>query len=311
MAEVKPMELDRRAFLKTCGLATGLVMLPCGVSLIAPSEAQATAGQKGMLSDLTRCIGCGWCQDACREWNHLAGPPLDENDGQQQPCLSAETWTLPELHMVESNGQQHKVFVKRQCMHCVHPACVSACPVGALQKTDSGAVTYDCTRCIGCRYCMVACPFGVPKFEWDQALPKIQKCTLCADRQEIGLAPACAAACPTGALLFGDRDELIAEAEARLKAEPERYYQHIYGKDEIGGTSWLYLSSVPFAKLGFPALEAEPVTELSEAVATYGTVGVGAGVTLLLGGLYYWFKERKDSVQFEPRAGLGEGESEQ
>jgi formate dehydrogenase iron-sulfur subunit len=158
---------------------------------------------------------------------------------------------------------------------------------------------------------MVACPFGVPKFEWDQALPKIQKCTLCADRQEIGLAPACAAACPTGALLFGDRDELIAEAEARLKAEPERYYQHIYGKDEIGGTSWLYLSSVPFAKLGFPALEAEPVTELSEAVATYGTVGVGAGVTLLLGGLYYWFKERKDSVQFEPRAGLGEGESEQ
>jgi formate dehydrogenase iron-sulfur subunit len=213
--------------------------------------------------------------------------------------------------MVESNGQQHKVFVKRQCMHCVHPACVSACPVGALQKTDSGAVTYDCTRCIGCRYCMVACPFGVPKFEWDQALPKIQKCTLCADRQEIGLAPACAAACPTGALLFGDRDELIAEAEARLKAEPERYYQHIYGKDEIGGTSWLYLSSVPFAKLGFPALEAEPVTELSEAVATYGTVGVGAGVTLLLGGLYYWFKERKDSVQFEPRAGLGEGESEQ
>jgi formate dehydrogenase iron-sulfur subunit len=113
------------------------------------------------------------------------------------------------------------------------------------------------------------------------------------------LEPACAAACPTGALIFGDREELIAEAEARIQAQPDKYFPHIYGQEELGGTSWMYLSPVPFEELGFPTLKAEPVTELSEAVATYGTVGVAGGVTLALGGLYYWFQRREKIIQLE------------
>jgi formate dehydrogenase iron-sulfur subunit len=146
---------------------------------------------------------------------------------------------------------------------------------------------------------MVACPFGVPKFEWTEALPRIRKCTFCADRQDMGMEPACAAACPTGALVFGDRDALLAEAEARIQADPDRYVQHVYGSDEIGGTSWLYLSPVPFEELGFPPLETEPVTALSEAVATYGTAGVATSVAFLLGGLYLLSSRREKSIQYE------------
>jgi formate dehydrogenase iron-sulfur subunit len=139
---------------------------------------------------------------------------------------------------------------------------------------------------------MVACPFGVPKFEWDKPLPLIRKCTFCADRQEAGLEPACSETCPTGALLFGERNDLIAEAEARIQAHPAKYVDHIYGKDELGGTSWMYLSPVPFERMAFPTLGSEPVTRLSETVATYGTPGVALSVASLLGGLYYWFTRR-------------------
>jgi formate dehydrogenase iron-sulfur subunit len=294
-------------FLKACGLTAGTLILPPPVALAAPQGASSLTQSKGMLSDLTKCIGCGWCQQACKEWNHL--PALQEAD-REDPCLSADTWTLPDLQIVEQDGQRHQVFVKRQCMHCVDPACVSACPVGALQKLENGAVVYDCDRCIGCRYCMVACPYGIPKFEWDQPLPRIQKCTFCADRQSEGMEPACAAACPTGALVFGDRQDLIAEAEARIAAEPDRYVDHIYGLHELGGTSWLYLSPVPFEALGFPAFKDEPVTDLSEAVATYGTAGMATGVSLLLGGLYYWFNGRNKTPEWtEPQQGEEEKEA--
>jgi formate dehydrogenase iron-sulfur subunit len=193
-------------------------------------------------------------------------------------------------------------------MHCLDPACVSACPVGALQKQDSGAVTYDASRCIGCRYCMVACPFGVPKFEWDEALPTICKCSMCADRQVQGMIPVCAGACPTGALMFGDRESLISEAMARVEKEPDRYVHHVYGLEEVGGTCWLYLSPVPFETLGFPDLETEPVTELSESVATLGTAGLAAGASALLAAAYLLFHRQKATVTIEadlPRGDKG------
>jgi formate dehydrogenase iron-sulfur subunit len=140
---------------------------------------------------------------------------------------------------------------------------------------------------------MVACPFGVPKYQWDEALPTVCKCTFCVDRQEEGLEPACSSACPTGALTFGDRQALIAEAEARILAEPDKYVAHIYGQEEVGGTSWIYLSPVPFEELGLPVMEPEAVTGLSEAVATFGTAGIATGVSALLAGAYYWFGRRK------------------
>lgn len=293
------MRLSRREFIKVSGAAVGALLLPSGGVLLARAQDLPLSRVKGMLVDLTKCIGCGWCQEACKRWNDLPKETHNLSNGQTPPSLSAKTWTLTECREVEKNGELHRVFAKRQCMHCLHPACASACPVGALQKAEQGAVVYDPDRCIGCRYCMMACPFEIPRFEWEEALPRIRKCTFCADRQEAGLEPGCAEACPTGALYFGKRDDLIVEAETRIQGHPEKYVNHIYGKDELGGTSWMYLSPVPFEKLGFPTLSAEPVTRLSETVATYGTPSVALSVASLLGGLYYWFTRRENGIRAE------------
>ena len=190
-----------------------------------------------MLIDLTRCKGCKACVYACKEINDL--PP--ENDDQ----LKDVTWSVVQ--------EQQGLHVRRQCMHCLDPACASVCPVSALEKTPEGPVTYDADKCIGCRYCMVACPFGVPKYQWGEALPKVQKCIFCAEKRLAkGQMPACASACPSGATKFGQRDALIREARGRIRTDPEHYVDHIYGLEEAGGTSFLYLSCVPFGTLGFP-----------------------------------------------------------
>jgi formate dehydrogenase iron-sulfur subunit len=281
--------MKRREFLKSVGAATGALLMSSRAVWTAQASDAPSHDSKGVLVDTTRCIGCGWCQEACSQANGLPMEKIDNwSSGQEALPLSANTWTLVAVRETEVNGVPCRTFAKRQCMHCLHPACVSACPVSALERNEYGAVVYDAARCIGCRYCMMACPFGVPKFEWDKAIPLIRKCTFCADRQDEGLEPACTAACPTGALLFGDRDTLIAEAEARLQEHPDRYINHIYGKDELGGTSWMYLSAVPFEELGFPTLKEQPVTDLSNTVAAVGTPAVGLGVAFLLGGISYW-----------------------
>lgn len=294
------MKLSRRGFLKVFWLTTGTLLLPSKAALVAQAKSFPSEESKGMLVDLTKCIGCGWCQEACRQWNNL---PVDKarNWGRDQNpfSLSAKTWTLVEFREIEENGRLYRVFAKRQCMHCLHPACVSACPVSAMHKTEHGAVVYDSARCIGCRYCMIACPFGAPKFEWERSSPFISKCTFCVDRQEAGLEPACAEACPTEALLFGEHDALIAEAETRIQEHPQKYFSHIYGRNEIGGTSWMYLSPVPFEELGFSTLGSEPVTGLSETIATCGTPSVALSVAALLGGLYYWFARREKRIRGE------------
>ncbi|OQY26043.1 MAG: hypothetical protein B6I34_00765 [Anaerolineaceae bacterium 4572_32.1] len=293
--------ISRRDFIHSTLVAGCLLLLPA--PLKAEAKGSPSSKSKGVLVDITKCVGCGLCQAACEQWNNL---PMEQVDrSQDTPSLSAWTWTLPELTEIEKDGEVNRVFAKRQCMHCLHPACVSACPVGALRKTESGPVVYDASRCIGCRYCMVACPFGIPKLEWEKSLPRIRKCTFCADRQQAGLEPACTAACPTGALTFGNREDLIAEAEARLQEHPERYVSHLYGKDELGGTSWMYLSPVSFEELDFPDLETESVTQLSETVATYGTAGIVVGVTAVLGGLYRFSKRTQDTENTRQ-----EGESE-
>jgi len=242
---------------------------------------------KGMLYDATMCTGCRACQMACKRKNNMPAETSESGLYDKPDDLSASTWTLIQVAEVEQTEEWS--FVKRQCMHCLHPACVSACPVGALQQTEHGAIVYKGERCIGCRYCQVACPFNIPKFDWDKTFPYIEKCDMCIDRLEEGLVPACADVCPTGAIMFGDRDDLIAEARTRINNNPDKYVDHIYGEHELGGTSMLYLSSIPFEKLGLPDVDSEPVTELSEAIATYGTPGVALSVAGLLGGLYYWF----------------------
>jgi formate dehydrogenase iron-sulfur subunit len=252
---------------------------------------------KAVLVDLVRCMGCRACQVACKAWNDNPGEvTLCLGCYDNPPDFSGDTWSLIQFNEVESGDSLHWVFTKRQCMHCEHPACVSACPVSALEKLDSGPVIYHAENCIGCRYCMIACPFHVPRVNWDKVFPLIKKCTFCADRQENGMEPACVKACPTDALVYGEREALIAEANARFDKRPGKYVRHIYGEHEAGGTSWMYISPVPFNELGFPDLGPEPVPEVSEAIATYGTPSMLVGVAAVLGGLYWFTKRRAEGM---------------
>ena len=248
---------------------------------------------KAMLIDLTRCIGCRACQAACKQWNNLpAETTANWGSYENPPRRSAKTWTTVTFNEVEEGDKLTWVFAKRQCMHCEEPACASACIVGALHKTPEGAVVYDDYKCIGCRYCMVACPFNVPTFEWDKPAPYIRKCTFCADRQAGGLEPACAKACPTEAILFGERETLLQEAHARIAAQPDQYVNHIYGEKEVGGTSVMYLSPVPFEKLGFPTLGPEPIPRYAD-IAMLAVPPTIVGVAAAMGGIYWVIKRRE------------------
>ncbi len=238
--------------------------------------------KSAILTDLTQCIGCEACALACKEINELPkDTPLH--------LLTASTWSAVE----HRNG----VNIRRQCMHCEEPACVSACPVAALEKTASGAVIYDAGKCMGCRYCMVACPFAVPKYEWDKSIPTIQKCILCYETAlSRGAEPACTSACPTGATIFGERDALIREAQNRIAAHPDAYVNHIYGLREAGGTSVLYLSAVPFAELGFPAnIMEDAYPKLTWKVLSKIPNIVSTGGVLLLG--IWWIINRRIKLQ--------------
>jgi Fe-S-cluster-containing dehydrogenase component len=206
-----------------------------------------------MLYDSTRCIGCKACVAACREVNGL--PPAKSASGSalhdNQLELDGSTKSVVKLWKDERDPAAF-AFMKQQCMHCVDPACVSVCMLGALKKGPRGVVTYDADACIGCRYCQVACPFGVPKFEWASATPKIVKCEMCIDRQSVGKKPACVEVCPREAVIFGQLDELKAEAHRRIDSRPALYQPKVYGEEDLGGTQVLYLSRVPFTKLGLP-----------------------------------------------------------
>ena len=254
---------------------------------------------KAVLYDATKCIGCRACQVACKQWNELpAVATTNTGTYENPPRMDAYTFTKISFTELEDNGKFQWVFAKHQCMHCEHPACVEACIVGALEKRPDGPVTYDDNKCIGCRYCQVACPFGIPNFEWDKPLPWIRKCTFCADRQGGGLKPACVTTCPSGALEFGERDDLIAEARERIAATPGRYVDHIYGEKEVGGTSWLYLSPVPFEKLGLPTLGSEPVT-INAARAMGAVPPALLGVAAAMTGIYWLTKRRQKISQAE------------
>ncbi|MCP4168761.1 MAG: 4Fe-4S dicluster domain-containing protein [Chloroflexi bacterium] len=254
-----------------------------------------------MLIDLNKCIGCRACQAACKQWNDLpAESTTNFGSYENPPRRSAKTWTSVTFNEVTDEGQFAWVFAKRQCMHCEQPACASACIVGALHKTEEGPVIYDKKKCIGCRYCMLACPFNVPTFEWDSPVPYIRKCTMCADRLAEGTQPSCAKACPTAALLFGQRDELVAEGHKRIRAAPAEYVPHMYGEKEVGGTSYLYLSPVAFEKLGFPTLGEEPIARYADAamIAVPPTI---VGVSAIMAGAY-WFIRRRDRLMQQAAA---------
>jgi len=242
---------------------------------------------KSVLVDLTRCTGCRGCQVACKSWNERGVVPTSlDGSFENPPALSETCYTRIRFEEGERGGAPVWSFVKEQCLHCNDPACASACPVAALVKTKDGPVTYDFDRCIGCRYCMVACPFQIPKYEWSRAQqPWVQKCTFCSERIRAGLEPACTKTCPTGALRFDETERVHAEAERRLATG--RYVADVYGREEAGGTSWIYIADRPFAELGFntrvprgslPRLTWAPLSKIPLEIVGFAAV---------LGGLAY------------------------
>jgi len=238
------MDIHRRNFFKVMGI-TG-ISLTIGTELNASPKIKSDKEFKGVLYDSTRCKGCRGCEYDCADANNLAEPiPAKDIKGLRKPD---ETRRTVVNEYTTSNG---KVFVKMQCMHCNEPACVAACLTQAMRKTAEGPVIWRGEKCMGCRYCMVSCPFDIPKFEYHSPNPKIEKCTMCFDtRVQKGELPACVENCPNEALAFGTRRELIKEARRRIYEKPELYVDQIYGEHEAGGTCWLYLSPVPFKELG-------------------------------------------------------------
>src|SRR5262245_15972867 len=256
------MEIDRRSLLKGLVTAGAALGASSGLTMASSERRQAPEGAVGLLYDATKCIGCKTCVVACREANGL--PPERSADGlyDAPQDLSASTKNLIKLCR---DGSEIS-YMKAQCMHCVDPACAAACMLGALQKREFGIVSWDGSRCVGCRYCQMACPYNIPKFEWNATNPKIVKCELCRHLLAKGGTPACARVCPAQAVIFGKRDDLLAEAKRRIAAEPGRYVPRVYGEDDGGGTQVLYISHVPFEKLGLPKLGSEPVPNMVRTV---------------------------------------------
>lgn len=236
------------------------------------------ARKKAILIDIPQCINCQSCVLACKQLQQF--PEKTETE------LSATAFTA----VRESRGR----YVRRLCLHCADPACVSACPVGALYKTGLGPVVYDAGKCIGCRYCMLACPFKVPTYEWNDPVPYLKKCDMCAGRLARGGKPACVEACPTGAALFGDRESMLAEAHRRIRENPA-YVPRVFGAQEAGGASVFFLSDVPFESLGFPGtLTEQPRPLLSAGALKDVPTVVTVGGTLLAA--LYWITQRRQLV---------------
>jgi Fe-S-cluster-containing dehydrogenase component len=274
------MGLNRRNALKV--LAAGGATAVAGSRSAAAREPKvAPPGAMGMLYDTTLCIGCKTCVVACKQANDrepVTGPFETERRLYDAPLdLDGDTKNVIKLYREDNLVS----YMKAQCMHCVDPACSAACMLGSLKKDPvTGVVGFDPDYCVGCRYCVMACPFNVTKFEFDKAIPSIVKCELCRHRIEDaatqvdgftrypkGQGPACCEVCPREAVIYGTRDELLAEAKRRIAAHPGRYYEdRIYGETEAGGTQVLYLSHVPFEKIGLPELGDRSVPHVAYSV---------------------------------------------
>jgi Fe-S-cluster-containing dehydrogenase component len=254
------MGISRRSALKLMATTTSLgVVSHLGAEEAKAAPVAAPPDAVGMLYDTTRCIGCKACVVACAEANDLR-PETAWSEGLWQAPVDLNEKTKNIIKLYEDGPTRS--FVKQQCMHCLEPACTTACMIGALKKREYGIVTYDPDLCVGCRYCQMACPFNVPKFEWSNAYtPVIVKCEMCNHRLAEGKIPACCEVCPREAVIYGKRTELLEEAHRRLQASPDRYIPKVYGESDAGGTQVLYLSHVPFDKIGLPDYGERPVPE--------------------------------------------------
>ncbi len=325
--------MKRRDFLKLTAAGGALLAADAAVPRARAATAPLPPGAVGLLYDATLCIGCKSCMVGCKKENSRPGgalwsegmtaPPYELDEGGLHDAateLSGRTLTVIQgwkngtaaAKDAPVNGFS---WVKRQCLHCAHPACVSACPVSALRKDrETGVVTYDKDACIGCRYCQIACPFGIPQFEWDQAFPQIRKCQLCVHLIEAGGYAACAGYCPTGATVYGPTAELLAEARRRVALEPGASFDYplqtlagrrvegvaaayepgVYGASEVGGTQCLVLAGVPFDRLGLPELPEGSFAAKAEGIQHTLYKGMIAPGVVLAGLLWAAYKNTRD-----------------
>lgn len=261
---------------------------------------------RGVLVDLTKCVGCGSCTVACKLYNQLPFKMPKTTEPYLTHSEEAETngytWTVVRHQKSENQGQSVWRYVKQQCMHCKEPACASSCFSKALKlDKETGVVNYDPKLCVGCRYCMLACPFSVPKYEWNKAMPSISKCNFCKNKVLAGEHPSCVSVCPTGCLTYGDRDELLSQAKERINKDA-KYIRHIYGENEAGGTSWIYLSDVPFESIGFNM--DVPKKSIPKHVGSFTKYipFLFAGGSLLWAGSYLYTK-RREAVEESEKGG--------
>ena len=267
------MQMDRRDFLKKVGLVGvgGSVLSLSGQQARAAHGPEVSENLMGVLVDIPKCVGCRRCEYACQEAAGFPTRPIEEYE--DKSVMQDKRRPHPRSHTVINeypNPQDpaKPLYNKFNCLHCIDPACMSACLVSAFSKREDGPVIYDKSRCMGCRYCMVACPFEIPTYDYDMPLtPQVRKCNLCAhlvpEHQE---APACVTICPQDVMTYGKRSDLLALAHEKISNEPDVYVDHVYGEHEAGGTSWLWLSPVPLDEIGFKHFGHQAPPRLTEKI---------------------------------------------
>ena len=293
------MKTNRREFLKHAGAAGAATAVGAESAQAAPVRRVSDAWM-GMLTDLTLCVGCRKCEWACKDANGLPNQPIqayeDKSVFEQKRRTDADNFTVVNRYPPAQPGG-NPVDVKKQCMHCFEPACASACLVAAFHKTPEGPVLYNEDVCIGCRYCMIACPFYVPAYSYDDPYsPAVRKCTMCFDRITTeGEVPACAKICPEEAITFGRRSDLITLARDKISRDPEKYVEHIYGEHEAGGTCWLYVSPKPFEELDFRTdIPATPYPEFTRGFLSAVPLVLTIWPAALMG--VYAFTQRREEL---------------
>jgi Fe-S-cluster-containing dehydrogenase component len=292
---------NRRDFLKVFSGFTATAL--SAKSARAAPQNTLSDDRYGVLVDTTVCIGCRKCEYACKVAHNIPteGPAHYTDQSVFRTKRRPDDMNLTVVNAYPQQSEHTiSVTVKVQCMHCDHPACLSACIVGAFDKDDTGAVIWDEDKCIGCRYCMVACPFQIPAYEYSKALEaRVVKCDWCIDRQKEDKLPACVEICPVEALTFGKRSTLIQLARDKIKGNPEKYIDHIYGEYEVGGTAWLYLADKDFKNYDFPELGKNPAPGVSEAIqhGIFAYFVPPVALYALLGGVMWITK--KDSEEEE------------
>ena len=307
-------DINRRNFLKT--IALGLSVGALGTSSVKAADNTLSEDRIGILVDTAECVGCRRCEWACRIAHNIPTDDMDSysNKDVYNKYRRTENNSLTVINQFENEKNPLlPVYVKQQCMHCERPACVSACIVGAFTKLGDGSVVWNNDKCIGCRYCMVACQFEIPTFDYDRSIdPRIHKCDLCYDRRKNGQLPACVNICPNEALIFGKRSEVLKIARDRIKRKPDVYVNHIYGEHEIGGTTWLYIASKEFEELKMPALGNNPAPGISESIQ-HGIFAYFVPPVTLYGmlGLIMWItKQNKKHIKEENDEALQEEKGE-